>query len=105
MIIEGKIDSVRPPKLSSKTLRYFIFVKVNGKWKNIVRTKENKAIDVYEKILEQQREQSVNVDRKITYLTNQQIKDCEIAIDKLIHHYRKDEVDQRSGRGYLNWAI
>ena len=51
MIIEGKIDSVRPPKLSSKNLRYFIFVKVNGKWKNIVRTKENKAIDVYEKIL------------------------------------------------------
>lgn len=95
MIIEGKIDSVRPPKLSSKNLRYFIFVKVNGKWKNIVRTKENKAIDVYEKILEQQREQSVNVDRKVTYLTNKQIKDCEIAIDKLIHHYGKDEVDQK----------
>ena len=95
MIIEGKIDSVRPPKFSSKNFRYFIYVKVNDKWKNIVRTKENEAIDVYEKIIEQQREQSANIDRKVTYLTNQQLKDCEIGVDKLIQKYGKDEVESR----------
>ena len=95
MIIEGKIDSVRPPKFSSKNFRYFIYVKVNDKWKNIVRTKENEAIDVYEKIIEQQREQSANIDRKVTYLTNQQLKDCEIGVDKLIQKYGKDGVESR----------
>lgn len=93
--IDGRIESVSLPKFNAKRKIFIINVKVNGKWKHIWRRNESECNDVYQRILEIKAERDIGIDRKTTYLSENQIKDSEIAFDKLTSYYGADEVIDR----------
>ena len=85
--ISGHIEKVKPPRLSSKTGCFLINIKVNSKWQNVWRKRESDAMSVYDTLCTLQKEQSINIDRKTTYLNEETLRMCEIAVDKLNRYY------------------
>ena len=90
--ISGNIEKVKPPRLSSKTGRFVISIKANSKWQNVWRKEESDAMSVYDTLCTLQKEQSINIHRKTTYLNEENLRMCEIAVDKLNMYYSPELV-------------
>ena len=93
--IEGNVEEVKPPKFSSKQGFYVVGYKVSGKWKYVWRRRETKSNEVYEHLCTLRDETKAKIHRKTTSLTEEQLKECEIVIQKLTYKYGERDTKQR----------
>lgn len=93
--IAGRVEKVIPARFNSKNGYWVVGYKVSGAWKYFWRRKESDALETYEHLCALRDEVKANISRRSTDLTESQLSEAELSIDKLKRKYGAETLEEK----------